>query len=105
MKQKKTATILLAVALAIIINGCGGSGDVDALLDDYEAIVDQTIVYMKKVKAGDMDAMSEMTELTSKYQSFAQRMEKAEGKGMSDAQRARYMRILNKYQNALQQMY
>ena len=87
------------------ISGCGGSGDVDALLDDYESIVDQTIVYMDKVESGDMDVMSELTKLTSKYESFTTRMQKAEGEGMSAAQCARYLRITDKYQKALQDMY
>jgi len=103
-KQQLVTIMLFVVLSTMAIGGCGGSGDVDALLDDYESIVDQTIVYMNKVKAGDMDAMSDLTELTAKYQSFAQRMQDAEGKGMNDAQRERYLRILNKYQKALQRM-
>lgn len=98
----RTLTAIMVLALAIIAVGCGRrSNEMDAALDQMEAMMDQTIAIQKKIAAGDMSAMSEMAELTEKYQSYNENLEAAKDQGMTKEQTKRYLDIMAKYQRAL----
>ncbi|MDD5817452.1 MAG: hypothetical protein PUE05_02885 [bacterium] len=75
------------------------SEDWDALLSSYEEYVDEYISFAKKAKNGDMAAMAEYPKLLQKAQDLSSKLESAKGQ-MSSAQTARYMKILNKMNQA-----
>jgi len=89
--------------LLSLLGGCNkiGGNNTDALLDKYEEIVDKTISVNAKIKVGDYSAMSEMSELNVKYQELGTKLEKARGEGMSQAQIARFQKIVNKLSNSI----
>lgn len=97
---KPIAAIVLVLALA----ACTQSGNTDAVLDDLESICDQSIVAAGKMQRGDMSAMSDMAQLTAKYQSLGNKLEAAKGQEWTAAQQQRYMRILDKYSRAMSRM-
>lgn len=75
------------------------SEDWEALLSSYEEYVDEYISFAKKAKNGDMAAMAEYPKLLQKAQDLSSKLESAKGQ-MSSAQTARYMKILNKMNQA-----
>lgn len=110
--SRKTAWLLAGgigglVILAIIVglfvfgNGLrglfGGKDNWDAVLDEYEKIVDQTIKIQKKVEAGDTNVLTEMTSLSKKYQDLNEKLAKAKDRQMTEAQVKRFVAICEKY--------
>lgn len=95
------AGILCAVGIAWICAGCNKSdAHWDAVLDDYEKLVDQTLALQKRLMDRDESAVSEMQSLNEKYKEFAQKLQGAKGQ-LTEAQRKRLESIMRKYAKAL----
>lgn len=103
MKFNKFTALLFSLIIITII-GCTDTSKVDSMLNDLESITDKTILVIGKVKSGDTNAISEMSSLTANYQSFNNNMLAAKDVEWTDEQRKRYLKILNKYQEALSKM-
>ena len=69
-----------------------GSTDWDDILDSYEQFVDKYILYSKKVSKGDMNALSEYSELMEQAMDYFEKLDKARG-DLSMAQLARLNRL------------
>lgn len=71
------------------------STDWDALLDEYEDYMNQTVKMAKKAQSGDMSAMTEYASLLEKAQRLQKKFENA-GNDMTPAQVARLNKIATK---------
>jgi len=71
----------------------------DKVLDSYENYIDQYIKLLKKAEDGDMDAMSEYTEMMEKATDLTEKMENADDE-MSTSQMSRFVKLQNKLANA-----
>lgn len=80
-----------------------GSEDWDALLDEYENLVDKYIALLKKANQGDMSALAEYAGMMEQAQVLGEEMSGAQGE-MSSAQWSRYSKILQKMTKAAQSM-
>lgn len=76
------------------------NSNIDKLLDDYEAYMDQTIKLAKKAQNGDMSAMTEYSSLLEKAEKLNSDIEKYEG-DMTPAQAARFQKIAAKAASAM----
>lgn len=100
--QPWIANLLRVPCLLLLLAGCSsGAANTDAMLDDLETICDKTISITNRMERGDMAALEEMAELTGKYQSLSEKLERARDSEWTTAHQQRYMRILSKYQSAL----
>ena len=79
------------------------NNSIDDLIASYDKYVDRYIAVMKKVKAGDASAMTEYAKLLKQAQDLQAKIEKAKGQ-MTEAQLAKYVKVLNKMNKALQSM-
>lgn len=84
-------------------NSSAGSANWDEILKSYEQYVDKYISLMKKASKGDMSATLEYVSFMKKAQDLSSKMQNAQGE-MSPDQWARYMKILSKMTNAMQEM-
>ena len=90
-----------ALAIACSCVGCKKNSSYwDALLDDYEKIVGQTLAIQKRMKAGDTSAFSDMQSLNQKYTELGQKLQGASGQ-LTEVQQKRLVSILQKYQKDL----
>jgi len=72
-----------------------GSGDWDAVLDDYEDYMDSYIRLIKKANAGDMSALSEYPKMYEKAISLGEKLENA-GDNLSTEQMTRLIGLQTK---------
>jgi hypothetical protein len=75
------------------------SEDWDAILVAYEQFIDKYIASLKKVKAGDMSAMSEYADYMEKATDLAEKMEGASDE-LTTAQAAKFAKLQIKLANA-----
>jgi hypothetical protein len=73
--------------------------NIDQLLDSYDQYVDKYIAVMKKANAGDINAISDMSDLLQSTQDFESKLNNVSG-DFSTKQLARYTRITNKMTKA-----
>lgn len=66
--------------------------EIDKMLDDYESLVDSYAKIAKKVKDGDLFAVAESANMTTKAMDFVDKLEKFDGK-MSAVQLKRFTEI------------
>lgn len=83
---------------SISTDSSAGSEDWDDVLDSYDSYVSKYISLAKKAANGDMDAMSEYTELMEKAEELSNKLSNAQSE-MSAAQWKRYMNITQKMAN------
>lgn len=76
------------------------SNEWDSILDEYESYVNKLISISKKAKQGDATAIAEMAEVSSDCVELSDKISNAKS-DMTSAQSARYIRIQNKYANAM----
>ncbi len=88
---------------ASISNVSDSSNDWDSVLDDYEKYIDEYIKLCKKMADGDMSAMSSYTEMVDMANSWGEKLSRAEG-SLSASQMSRYLKLNEKFTNALANM-
>jgi len=79
------------------------SNDIDEMLISYEKYVDQYLKYVKKIKDGDLSAMTEYTSFLKRSTDLGEKMEKVKG-NFSSAQLKKYLEINNKFTTAIVDM-
>ena len=79
------------------------NNSIDDMIAAYDKYVDRYIATMKKVKSGDMSAMADYAKLLKQAQDLQTKIEKCKGQ-MTEAQLAKFSKVLNKLNKALQDM-
>ena len=112
MKKVLLTTLLgLTVSISYAVNNAPETSttvtvnavtdSIDEMINSYDKYVDKYIATMKKVKAGDVTAMAEYADLLKQAQDLQKKIEKVKGQ-MSDAQLAKYQKVVNKLANAME---
>lgn len=79
------------------------SSNIDAMLDSYEEYLEGYISYMKKIQAGDMSSIADMSGLIEKAQDLGDKMEQSKGQ-MTTKQLNRMTQMINKMNEAMLNM-
>ncbi len=102
-----TVSISYAASNTTMVSACVSvnavTNSIDEMISSYDKYVDKYIATMKKAKAGDATAMSEYAGLLKQAQDLQNKIEKAKGQ-MTEAQLAKYQKVVNKLAKAMQNM-
>lgn len=93
------ATYAMASEATAQSSATAKASDWDSILDSYEKYVDDYIVLMKKVKAGDMDAMTESLSMMQTCTTLSKKLQGADG-SLTPEQMSRYVKITSKMASA-----
>ncbi|MBR1687810.1 MAG: hypothetical protein IJ710_04650 [Prevotella sp.] len=117
--MKKTLTMFaMALFAAFILSACGNSAPKNAapadeqqteaaedsphkaILDEYEAILEEMTPIVQKVKEGDQTALPKMQELSQRIQAWGTTNEQALGE-LTEAEKTRLQTMMQQYSEAM----
>ncbi len=96
--KKAILSVVALLALGLVTFAAGT--DWNAIIKDYEKIVDQVIAVNAKVKAGDYNAAQELSTLSPKLQELSTKLSTAKPGELTQEQMKKFQDIAAKYQKA-----